>query len=123
MGWTELVRVPPEDVQTINSPEVQDRMRDECLGQFQNRYDCKESIILATSRETFASLTWRFGLVTLVPVLAAMGYGALSRKERTPHDLVGPDDLAWKHLAEDHIVHPAGHGHATAHSHHSSGDA
>jgi hypothetical protein len=95
-SWLAFFALPPDEVQTINSPEVKDRMRDECSGTFQERYRCKEAIILQIGQDSFANMTLRLVLVVSVPLLAAVAYHTLCRPDPI-HRLPSMDDsLAWK---------------------------
>ena len=111
--------LPPGPVQTMNSPEVQDRMRDECAGSFEQRYQCKENIIVQAGRETFANLALRLGLVLAAPLLAAGFFHTRCRPDPIHHlPLPGDDDATpaspppasdadddWKRRAQRHIAH------------------
>lgn len=94
-SWLAFFALPPDEVQTINSPQVQDRLRDECSGSFQQRYRCKESIILSVGQDAFANMALRLVLVVSIPLLAAVVYHTLCRPDPV-HRLSDVDDLAWK---------------------------
>jgi len=93
--WLAFFALPPDEVQTINSPEVKDRMRDECSGSFQERYRCKEAIILEIGQDSFANMTLRLVLVVSVPLLAAVAYHTLCRPDPVTR-LPIPDTVAWR---------------------------
>lgn len=99
--WFAFFKLPPDEVQTINSQDVKDRMRDECSGSFQQRYACKESIILQVGQDAFANMALRLVLVVSVPLLAAVTYSTLCRPDPV-HRLADVEEVAWKpppHLA------------------------
>ncbi len=123
-AWTVLIGalmflvLPTGDVQTMNSPQVQDRLRDECAGSFQQRYQCKESIIVAVGRDTFANLALRLALVVAGPLAGAVFYHTRCRPDPihrlplaedeagetlpVPHSAVADDE--WKRRAQRHIA-------------------
>ncbi len=94
-SWVAFFALPADEVQTINSPEVKDRMRDECTGTFQQRYRCKDSIILEVGQDAFANMTLRLVLVVSVPLLAAIAYHTVCRRDPV-HRLSDIEDVAWK---------------------------
>lgn len=69
-GLVEFVHIPEDEILTINSPMVQQRLRDECSGTFEQRYDCKEAIIVEIGRQTFLHMTIRTAIVLIGPVAA-----------------------------------------------------
>jgi len=73
----------------FKSPEVEAEMKT-CVGTFQERYLCKEAIIIAKQHESF--LDWlQSALLILGPPLAASAL--LARFEPPPRP---PDDLPWQ---------------------------
>ena len=95
-AWIAFFALPPDEVQTINSPEVKDRLRDECSGSFQQRYRCKESIILEVGQDAFANMTLRLILVVSVPLLAAVAYTTLCRPDPVHRLSDIEDTTGWK---------------------------
>ena len=104
VGWVAFGRIPPDEVLTPNSPEVHERMRDECAGNFQERYDCKESIIVQTSQSTFANLSLRLAFVVLGPLAAAAGFAAFCRPDPEAPRPTEEVDMSWKTAAQRHIA-------------------
>jgi hypothetical protein len=117
-GIAAFATIPEDEILTINSPSVQQRLRDECGGTFQQRYDCKESIITEIGRQTFLNLAIRSGIVALGPLAALIVFVIFFRKKRgfpaalSPKLTAGDGDLsesdsslAWKREAQSNIVH------------------
>ena len=84
MGWMQFGTLTENDVLTPHSQAVRDRMDNECAGSFQLRYDCKETIVISTVRNSLLNMTMRIGIVVSVPVLLALGFQSLNRPNRTP---------------------------------------
>lgn len=94
--WLAFFSLPADEVQTINSPEVQDRMRDECVGSFKDRYQCKEAIIVEVGQDAFANMALRLVLVVSVPLLAAVGYATVCRPDPVTRLPLPEEEEAWK---------------------------
>jgi H+/Cl- antiporter ClcA len=99
--WVLFVTIPADEVQTMHSSAVKDRMRDECTGNFRDRYQCKENIVLEVSQDAFANLALRTVLLISVPLLLAIGYNTLWR--------VAPEPHRPHFAAVVHETHPAKH--------------
>lgn len=126
VGWVQLANIPPEEILTHSSPEVQERLHTECDGSFNDRYRCEEDIVLEVSRTTFANLSLRLAVTVAVPLIC-LGIATTvlrpPRKRRRffaaaptqsadhpageaeavpepPHD-----DMSWKTAAREHVIH------------------
>ncbi|MCR6629479.1 MAG: hypothetical protein NVV74_05135 [Magnetospirillum sp.] len=68
VGWLMVATLPQGAVEHHGSSQIKDRMS-ECSGTFRDRYDCKEQIIIESGRETFYTLSLRFLLVIVPPLV------------------------------------------------------
>ncbi len=82
VSWIQFAYLPDSEIQSMESPEVQDRLALECNGPYTDRYACKEQIILETSQDTFANLSLRLAVVVVVPGLL---WGLARTRFRDPH--------------------------------------
>ncbi|HSV28517.1 MAG TPA: hypothetical protein VLL76_03135 [Candidatus Omnitrophota bacterium] len=104
-GWFLFTDLPYDAVQHHKSDAVKEKMR-ECEGSFQQRYDCKEAIVIETGRKTFWNMTERM-LMVFVPamLLGAVG-GWVIRRIPDDRPAAPPPDPDWKSRAQQHIAHP-----------------
>jgi hypothetical protein len=115
MGWTGVDQfgdVPERDLLTHSSPEVRDRLRD-CEGSFKQRYECKETIVIQTHRDTFYRLSERLAIVTVPPLLAGLAFLFLIPKPQlVTREEPEEDPDAWKRAAQmrTRIKPPQGQG-------------
>jgi hypothetical protein len=106
-GWLLFGLLPAEEIQTHSSPVVRERLQDECRGTFQQRYECKEAIVLEVSQTTFANLSLRLLVVCLGPILSTIGFIVFCKPDAHRQAPVIHDDMAWKHAAERHVAAPS----------------
>ncbi|EPY00343.1 hypothetical protein [Magnetospirillum fulvum] len=66
--WSQFLTIPTGEVENHSSLSVKERMND-CAGTFQQRYDCKNSIVIETDRTTFINMVGRIIIVVLPPLL------------------------------------------------------
>jgi len=66
--WSQFLSIPTGEVENHSSLSVKERMSD-CAGTFQQRYDCKNSIVIETDRSTFINMVGRIIIVVLPPLL------------------------------------------------------
>lgn len=111
-GWLQFSSLAETETKTFASTEVKERMK-ECDGSFQQRYECKEAIVIETHRTTFWNLTGRVAVVGLPPILAWIAFGLLFPKRLViPHrQTVAEDPDAWKKRAQEHVKIPTHRGH------------
>jgi hypothetical protein len=103
IGLLMIATLPDGAVENHASDQVKGRMS-ECTGSFQDRYQCKEQIIIESGRETFYTLGGRFLLVILPPLFATFWLSShLNRHpvlyEEEHHHV---DDGDWKARAQMH---------------------
>jgi len=84
--WSQFLSIPTGEVENHSSLSVRERMND-CSGNFQQRYDCKNTIVIETDRMTFLNMIGRIVIVVLPPLLLI---GALNFAGRRRDD----DDIA-----------------------------
>jgi hypothetical protein len=102
MGWLMVATLPQSAVVNHSSSVVKDRMSD-CAGSYQDRYDCKEQIIIESGRDTFFILTGRFLLVILPPLLATGWLSSHLRKHPPqPENHQHAEAGDWKTRAQMH---------------------
>jgi hypothetical protein len=78
-GWDQFANIPASEIENHASPIVQERMRD-CSGTFKQRYECKETIVIRSGRDTFVNMLARIAIVTVPPALLAAGYHLMTRR-------------------------------------------
>jgi len=114
-GYILFTDLPDDAVLHHKSEAVKEKMR-ECEGSFQQRFDCKEAIVLETGRKTFWNMSERLLFVTVPAVAAGLAGAAVIRRipeDRPPRPA---DDLDWKSRAQQHIAHPEMDDHTSLHS-------
>lgn len=84
--WDQFLSIPTGEVENHSSLSVKERMSD-CSGTFQQRYDCKNNIVIETDRMTFLNMIGRIAIVVLPPFLLI---GALNLSGRRREDDDGP---------------------------------
>lgn len=104
-GWNLFLNVPEDSLLHHKSAIVKERM-ERCQGTFQQRYDCKEAIVIEAQRETFMNMLGRTGIV-VVPALV-LGLGGTMVLRRIPLDrpaapLTTEAPLDWKARAQRHV--------------------
>lgn len=104
-GWLQFSDLSENEIQTHASTAVKERMRD-CEGTFQQRYECKEAIVIQSSRETFYTVTIRIIIVALPPILLGVAFPFMFPRRRPVIHRQVEDDDAWKQRAQSHIIHP-----------------
>lgn len=67
----------------FRSADVETQMK-ACGGTFQQRYDCKEAIIIAKGHASFLIWTQKTALILLPPIILALLVGRMGRQR--PHD-------------------------------------
>ena len=77
--WVLFINIPADEIQTMHSQGVKDRMRDECTGSFHDRYQCKEDIVLEVTQDTFANMALRTMMLVSLPLLLTIGYNTILR--------------------------------------------
>ncbi len=70
-GWLMWVTLPEGAVETHASDPLKDRMS-LCSGSFRDRYDCKEQLIIQSGRDAFYTLSLRFLLVIVPPMIGTL---------------------------------------------------
>ena len=103
-GFLMWVTLPDGTVETHGSDQMKDRMS-LCGGTFRDRYDCKEQIIIESGRDAFYSLSLRFLLVIVPPMIGT--FWLSSYLARHPVPLVEEpahhaSDGDWKARAQKH---------------------
>ncbi|CCG41638.1 hypothetical protein [Magnetospirillum molischianum] len=89
--WTQFLTMPNGEVENHSSLSVKERMSD-CAGNFQQRYDCKNSIVIETDRMTFLNMVGRIVIVVLPPLLLI---GAVNLQSRRRDNDDSADDDEW----------------------------
>ena len=108
--WLVFVNAPDDAFLTKESPEILDRMDRECVGSYQERYNCKNSIAIEASNHAFWEGFIRFVIVVSGPILGASYYGWLvTRQPPLPPRPIQHDDLDWKKSAKAHVSRTGGH--------------
>ena len=103
--WIAFVNAPPDAFLTKESPEVLDRMDRECVGSYQQRYDCKNSIAIEASNHAFWEGAIRFTMVLIGPLLAGAYFGWVVAKQPPPvSHPIKHDDMEWKKSAQKHVA-------------------
>lgn len=67
--WSQFL-LPADELENHSSLSVRDRLSD-CTGTFQQRYDCKNAIVIATDRSNFFNVVGRILIIVLPPLLVA----------------------------------------------------
>lgn len=103
VGWLMAATLPEGAVENHSSASVQARMSD-CAGNFRERYQCKEDIIVKSGQITFFQVSTRFLFVIVPPMLATFWLSGFMRRhpmvfDDQPHHS-GSDD--WKSRAVMH---------------------
>jgi len=88
--WSQFLSIPTGEVENHSSLSVKERMSD-CAGTFQQRYDCKNNIVIETDRTTFLNMVGRIIIVVLPPLLL-IGALNLSSRRRDDDDNAGGDE-------------------------------
>lgn len=107
-GWMMFAHLDQDDMGNLNSSALRDRMA-ECQGSFRERYDCKETLIVKSGRQTFNDMFLRFLLVIAPPLAANIWLGLYLRRHPVPLDVDlaegqrhAPSDPNWKTRAQHH---------------------
>lgn len=101
-GWLMVATLPENAVENHGSSTIKDRMSD-CTGNFRDRYECKEQIIIKGGRETFAIVLGRFLLVLVPPILASVWLSSYLRRHPAPLvEIRRVEDGDWKARAQMH---------------------
>jgi hypothetical protein len=72
--------LPPDLFENHTDKSVQERMRTSCEGNFHQRFECKQAILLQGERWGFAVLLDRLLLMCAPPATAWLVWSALQRK-------------------------------------------
>lgn len=107
--------LPDDVVRHHKSDVVKEKLRD-CEGSFRERYDCKEAIVIETSRKTFWNLTERVLFVTIPAVFAGLAGAWIIRRipeDKPPRPV---EDLDWKIRAQRHIANSGMDDHSSGQS-------
>ncbi|TAN56768.1 MAG: hypothetical protein EPN26_03355 [Rhodospirillales bacterium] len=107
-GWQQFAALPEDAVQHHGSEVVKDRMKD-CEGSFQQRYQCKEAIVIQSGRDTFNNMVLRLAIVFGPPFLLGILLITALPKAR----LVLADDVREKGDAWKSRVQPGLHQHTS----------
>lgn len=104
-GWNLFLNVPEDSLLHHKSAIVKERM-ERCQGTFQQRYDCKEAIVIEAQRETFMNMLGRTAII-VVPALI-LGLGGNMVLNRIPLDrpaapIRAEAPLDWKARAQRHV--------------------
>ncbi|MGE5475295.1 MAG: hypothetical protein ACM3Q1_01460 [Bacteroidales bacterium] len=106
VGWLMWVTLPDGAVTTHSSDEMKERMA-LCSGNFRDRYDCKEQLIIESGREAFYILSLRFLLVIVPPMVGT--FWLSSHLARNPVPVLGEEEHLhttsngdWKVRAQKH---------------------
>ena len=83
VGWLMWVTLPEGAVETHTSDPLKDRMS-QCTGSFRDRYDCKEQIIIQSGREAFYTLSLRFLLVIVPPMIGTLSLSRYLARHPVP---------------------------------------
>lgn len=107
-AWLMFGHLDKDDMGNLNSSALRDRMA-ECQGNFRERYDCKEALIVKSGRQSFNDLFLRFLLVIVPPLAANIWLGIYLRRHPVPLDVDfpeghhhAPSDPDWKTKAQHH---------------------
>lgn len=104
VGWIMWATLPEGAVATHSSDSLKDRMS-LCGGTFQDRFDCKEQLIIQSGRDAFYMLSLRFLLVILPPMAATFWLSSYLARHpvpliEEPHHSHSDDN--WKARAQLH---------------------
>lgn len=105
-GFLMWATLPEGAVETHGSDQMKDRMS-LCGGSFRDRYDCKEQIIIESGREAFYTLSLRFLLVIVPPLVGTFWLSSYLARHPVPlmeepvrHSSAADGD--WKARAQKH---------------------
>jgi len=101
MGWLMVATLPHGAVENHGTSTVKDRM-DSCYGSFQERFDCKQRIIVQSGQESFFILSTRFLLVILPPLLATGWLSSYLRRNSVEPEHRHVETGDWKARAQMH---------------------
>lgn len=98
--------------QSYEKSSVSDKI-DNCEGSFKQRYECKSSLIINDSRETFMDWTWRLAVVFGPPLALGIAWQMHPEPKRRRHEKRQHrrNRSQGDHSGDDH-EHPPGHGHS-----------
>mgnify|MGYP001809779347 CR=1 FL=1 len=90
--WTQFLSLPDEEIENHSSLSVKDRMSD-CIGTFQQRYECKNAIVIETDRHNFFNAVGRLVLIVLPPILVFGVWRLVARpRDDQDGDKNGPEE-------------------------------
>ncbi|MEO0034899.1 MAG: hypothetical protein RLZZ501_922 [Pseudomonadota bacterium] len=76
--WSQFLSLPADELENHSSLSVRDRLSD-CTGTFQQRYDCKNAIVIATDRGNFFNVIGRILIIVLPPLLVVGAWRLVAR--------------------------------------------
>jgi hypothetical protein len=82
--YQEFIEIDPTQY-GFRSPEVEARMK-ACGGSFQQRYECKEAVIIAKGHDSFVIWMEKVALILGPPIVVAILIGRVGRERREPVD-------------------------------------
>ena len=101
VGWLMITTLPYNAVENHGTATVRDRM-DSCSGTFQERFDCKQRIIIHSGQESFFILSSRFLLVILPPLVATGWLSSYLRRNPIEPEHRHVETGDWKARAQMH---------------------
>jgi len=104
MGWWQFSSISEDDTPSQDSSALQQRMKDECVGTFKQRYQCKDAIVVKSGQSFFFEMTKRMIIVCIGPFMAAFAFSRLCRPDPV-HFTVADDEGGgdWKKAAQRHV--------------------
>ncbi len=107
VGMLMYLTLPEGAIEHHNSSLVKEKMDAQCNGEFRDKYDCKESIIIQSGRETFWLLSFRFLVVILPPLAGTFWLSSYLRRHPVALAAEEPpthtEDPGWKNRAQQHV--------------------
>jgi hypothetical protein len=106
VGWVQFKDISQDDTPSQGSTVLQQRMKDECYGNFKQRYQCKDAIVVKSGQEFFFEMTKRMLIVCLGPFAAAFVFSRYCKPDPvhfTVADTTGGD---WKQTAQRNVQTP-----------------
>lgn len=107
-GWTLFLNLPEDVLLHHKSDAVKERM-ERCEGTFQQRFACKEAIVIQAQRETFQNMMGRLAIVVVPAVMVGLGGSMVLRRipvERPAAPVQTAETLDWKSRAQRHVTQP-----------------
>lgn len=105
-GWLLFSTLPNNAIAHIGTDYLKNRMANECTGTFQERYQCKETLIVESGQDSFWILSTRTLAVLLPPFAAGFWLTAFLKRKKMARPVYVEDppvhDGDWKSRAIHH---------------------